>query len=208
MKYWLIVLMVLMGKFTFAHQPDLSTIIFSKASNGKIVMQITSSLTAFQGEVNYHNPKDSYKTPEDFRNLVIKHFQDNFSIIANDDQSIKFIDPMVILGHETKIVAEVSGMPKNIESFYIKNDIFKDIHNNQAIVIFSLEGFPAKRNFVLSNDNEHILSIYQKNGIWEINELNDSYFYWKYAIILAILTITAFVLLVTNKRRTLFPIPN
>ena len=60
MKYFFIVLMVLLSEIAFAHQSDLSSIVISKTENGKVVLQIISSLTAFQGEINYHNPKNSY----------------------------------------------------------------------------------------------------------------------------------------------------
>ncbi len=62
---------------------------------------------------------------------------------------------MVILGHKTKIVAEIVDMPNNVQAIYVKNEIFKDIHNNQSIVVFSVVGFPAITNFELTNDNGH-----------------------------------------------------
>ena len=153
MKYFLILSFVFTSIFTSAHQIDLSSIIFSKTNDGKIVMQVTSSLTAFQGEVNFNNPKNSYKTPEEFQQLVIKHFYKNFSIEINGDMDMKLINPMVILGHETKLVAEVTGVPENVKSLLLKNEIFKDIHNNQSVVIFAIDGFPKNNNFVVNWKN-------------------------------------------------------
>ena len=181
-KYFFVFLIMLMSNVSFAHQPDLSSIIISKTENGKFVLQINSSLTAFQQEVNYINGVGAYKTPEEFRNLVIKHFNTTFSIILNGKDTLTFVNPTVILGHETKIVAEIIGLPKNINAIYLKNELFKDIHNNQSVVMFSLEGFPTKINYELNNDNKHELNIILKDGNWQKVEKFDYAVYLKYAL--------------------------
>lgn len=181
-NFWFLLLIMLMSNVSFAHQPDLSSIIISKTENGKFVLQINSSLTAFQQEVNYINGVGAYKTPEEFRNLVLKHFNTTFSIILNEKDTLTFVNPTVILGHETKIVAEISGMPKNINAIYLKNELFKDIHNNQSVVMFSLEGFPTKINYELNNDNKHELNIILKDGNWQKVEKFDYANFIKYSL--------------------------
>lgn len=202
MKYVLTVLLILAGNLTFAHQIDLSTVIFSKTDDGKIVMQLTSSLTAFQGEVRYHNSEDAYKTPEEFQQLVIDHFNKTFSMTINGETELKFINPIVLLGHETKLVAEVIGVPENINSVELKNEVFKDINNNQTVVIFSLTGFPANQNFVLNNDNNQTLSASLQNGSWVKVDKSDteSTFDLKYLSLLLIPTLLVLVFL-RNKQK-------
>lgn len=194
MKYFLILSFVFTSIFTSAHQIDLSSIIFSKTNDGKIVMQVTSSLTAFQGEINFNNPKNSYKTPEEFQQLVITHFYKNFSIEINGDTDLKLINPMVILGHETKVVAEVIGIPENIKSLFLKNEIFKDIHNNQSVVIFAINGFPKNNNFVINKENNYQLNLALIDNIWQVSnndKIKSNYLNYILAIFIILFTIVA-----------------
>jgi len=187
MKHFGIVIFIIFSKFAFAHQPDLSTVIISATDKGQVLLQINSSLTAFQSEIKYINGEGAYQTPEEFQDLVIQHFNENFTIILNEKDTLTFHNPEVFLGHETKIVTEIKGVPKNIERIYLKNGIFKDIHNNQSTVIFYLEGFPQKQNYTLSNDNNQELSLKLKNGEWEDFDNNKTNLYLKGALFITIL---------------------
>ena len=200
MKYFLILSFVFTSIFASAHQIDLSSIIFSKTNDGKIVMQVTSSLTAFQGEVNFNNPKNSYKTPEEFQQLVIKHFYKNFSIEINGDTDMKLINPMVILGHETKLVAEVTGVPENVKSLLLKNEIFKDIHNNQSVVIFAIDGFPKNNNFVVNKENNYQLNLELKDKIWQVSKNGEQKSYYLIYILFALLASIAIYAITKNKK--------
>ena len=178
----------------------MSTVLFSKTDDGKIVMQINSSLTAFQGEVNYNNPKNSYATPEEFQQLVIKHFYKNFSIEVNGDVELKFINPIVILGHETKLVAEVVGMPEQLTSIFVKNEVFKDIYNNQSLVIFGLNGFPENKNFVVNKENNYQLNLELKDKIWQVSKNGEQKSYYLIYILVALLASIAIYAITKNKK--------
>jgi hypothetical protein len=43
----------------------------------KYILQITSSLSAFEGEIDYLYSKGAYKQQEDFIKLVVDHFNKN-----------------------------------------------------------------------------------------------------------------------------------
>ena len=64
-----------------AHQSDLSTVMIYQNEKGKCFLQIYSSLTAFEGEIDYKYGKNAYKTPDEFRALVIDHFKKNILFI-------------------------------------------------------------------------------------------------------------------------------
>lgn len=164
--------LILVSKVTFAHQPDLSNIIISKTNNGQVILQINSSLTAFQQEVIFHNGEGAYKTPEEFQEMVINHFLDGFSFIVNKNDTLQIKNPQVFLGHETKIVAEIIGMPEDVSAINFKADLFKDIHNNQSIVIFLLDKFPTQK-YGLANDSSHEIDIQLKDGSWQNTNIKD-----------------------------------
>ena len=110
MKYFpLLFLLLLLSFGSSAHQSDLSTVVISKTGEGKYVLQITSALTAFEGEVVYRYGKNAYKTPAEFNALVVQHFRKNFSLIVNESDTLRFLDPAVLLGHETKLLARNHG---------------------------------------------------------------------------------------------------
>lgn len=183
---------------TFAHSPDFSNIIISKTENGQIVLQINSSLTAFQQEINYVNGKGAYKSPKEFQELVLQLFKSRFSLIVNNNDTLKFKNSKVFLGHETKIVTEIIGIPKDVKSIHLKNIIFKDLHNSQSVVIFLLDGFP-KEKFTLQRDNKHELNIILEDEKWVVPIGKSDQTLLKYLPYLITLIIGGLLLLIKKK---------
>ena len=150
----------------FAHQSDLSTVMIYQDEKGKCFLQIYSSLTAFEGEIDYKYSKNAYKTPEEFRALVIDHFKKNVLFICNEKDTIKFGKPIVLLGHETKLVVEVFGFPENSRSMYFKNTMFMDTPQNQSSLMIVKKGLPNQL-YVLDNENKQQINLVLENGKWE-----------------------------------------
>ena len=200
-NFSVLMIFLLMSNTLFAHQPDLSNIVISKTDNGQVILQVNSSLTAFQQEVNFVNGEGFYKSPEEFRNLVIKHFNSRFSMIINKKDTIQFKNPKVFLGHETKLVVEIIGLPETINSIQLKNTLFKDIYHSQSIVIFLLEQFPTQK-FSLDVDNKYQINLALKKGNWEniLEEKMTSNF--KYVGYFTILLVILAVFLVLKRKKT------
>jgi hypothetical protein len=175
---------------SYAHQPDVSTAVLSKTDDGKYILQITSSLSAFEGEIDYLYSKGAYKTPEDFIKLVVDHFNKNVFFIVNEKDTLKFGKPLVLLGHESKLVVEVLNFPKNINSFYFRNTMFKDMPHNQMAVMMLIEGFP-KEQYILANENEQTIQLELKEGAWVTNDSDElkmkNVLYISFFLILAML---------------------
>ena len=88
----------------------------------------------------------------------------------------------VKLGHETKVVYEVHGIPSDISSVWVENKVFKDIPRNQSALILLKEGF-RKEHFVLNNANDHTLALQvQGNAFVERSQqkadLSSPYIIW------------------------------
>ena len=175
---------------SYAHQPDVSTAVLSKTDDGKYILQITSSLSAFEGEIDYLYSKGAYKTPEDFIKLVVDHFNKNVFFIVNEKDTLKFGKPLVLLGHESKLVVEILNFPKNTNSFYFRNTMFKDMPHNQMAVIMLVEGFP-KEQYILTNENEQTIQLELKEGAWVTNDSDElkmkNVLYISFFLILAML---------------------
>jgi hypothetical protein len=197
----MIALLLLGGKAVHAHQSELSNIMIFE-QNGKKLLMIKSALTAFEGEVDFHYTKAAYKTPEAFTQLVINRFYNTCCVIINDD-TIRLINPQVILGHETTVVAELTNMPPTINAFYIKNTFFEDMPSNQCALILTINDLPQKQ-FILNktNNQEALLSV--KNGQLIIENPSRSFFKKSdlllWAVVLLFIT-TSIVLIIKKERK-------
>jgi hypothetical protein len=186
MKLRLLSLILFYVNIAFAHQPDLSNLMIYE-QNGKKVLVLKSSLTAFEGEVDFHFKKGAFKSPEEFAALAIKHFTANCFLIINGD-SVKLINPRVILGHETTIFALLGTMSNEVESIFLKNTFFKDIHNNQCEFILSLKDKP-QHQYILNNDNKQEVTLAFENNKWMVIENKGSLLKSMYVIIGGVLII-------------------
>jgi hypothetical protein len=157
--------------FLFAHQSDLSTVLISQGEKGKCFLQIYSSLTAFESEIDYKYSKNAYKTPDEFRALVIDHFKKNVLFICNEKDTLKFGKPIVLLGHETKLVVEIFGFPEHSKSMCFKNTMFMDIPNNQSSLMIAKKGL-SNQLYVLNNENKQQINLVLENGKWESIDSN------------------------------------
>ncbi|WP_299781517.1 hypothetical protein [uncultured Formosa sp.] len=191
---------LLFSNLVCAHNPDLSNIIISKTETGQIVIQINSSLTAFQQEVNYINGQGAYKSPEEFQDLVLNHFKNSFSIIINKKDTLQFKNPKVFLGHETKLVAEIIGLPETVNAIHLQNKLFKDIYNNQSVAIFLLDEFP-KDKYTLDRDNNQEINIELVNGKWQKRIVKETNPNLKYGLYLTSILLAAVLLYFVKKKR-------
>ncbi|MBU2997114.1 hypothetical protein KO500_11755 [Cellulophaga baltica] len=186
----------------FAHSPDFSNIIISKTESGQVIMQINTSLTAFQHEINFLNGEGAYKTPDEFKTMALDLFKNNFSIVINEKDTLQFKNSQIFLGHETKIVTELIGMPETVNVIQVQNNIFKDITNNQCVLIFMMDGFP-KEKYTLDRDNNDRIDLEFEDGKWvQITEDNSGFDYKYILLSIGILFVVFIMFYLIKKRQT------
>jgi hypothetical protein len=166
-RYVSIIVLIFNVLVAQAHQPDLSSLMIYE-QGGKSFLAIKSALSAFENEIEYSYPKGAYKTPAEFQELVIGHFQKKSFLVINGD-TIKFFNPHVSLGHETTLFAELSEIPIDIKSMHIKNAIFGDISHSICEVIITLKDLPQKQ-FLLTSENKHEATLKLESGTWVMVE--------------------------------------
>ena len=115
-----------------AHQPDVSSTMLIDQGENKWVLQVRAAMTAFEYEVEQHFGKDAFATPEEFRDLVIKHVQENMFIKFNNMDEVVLKNGNVKLGHETSVVFEIEGTPETVNNLTVKNSSFSKIYHNQS----------------------------------------------------------------------------
>ncbi|MFK7809203.1 MAG: hypothetical protein AB8F74_15475 [Saprospiraceae bacterium] len=170
-KYFLQVILLLYSINLLAHSPDVSTTLLSEQENGKWVLQVKAALTAFEYEVATAFPEIKYQSPEEFKSLVIRHLQNNVSIVVDGNKTAEINKPFVKLGHETNVVFELTDMPKDFISIDFRNSSFKNINKNQSALIILKKGF-AKNQFVLNKVNSHTAKLVIKNNSFVISTIN------------------------------------
>ncbi|WP_405396983.1 hypothetical protein [Maribacter sp. Asnod2-G09] len=193
-KYILIYITGLFSLLSYAHNADASTTMLVEKENNTWVLQISSSLTAFQQEVRTHFAETPYKTPEEFQQMVLEHIKNNLEISYNNGSKINFGQGIVKLGHETKVVFEVFGIPSNLQSLQVTNTTFKDIGRSQSALFIFKDGF-SKDQFILNNENEHSLELKASGNKFVIVNQQNAGFDSKY-IVLIVLSLLAFSLLI------------
>lgn len=164
MSKWIITLSFLLTYgIAEAHQPDLSSTLLVEQGENKWVLQIRAALTAFEYEIHQHYGKESYTTPEEFQDLVLRYVQDNITMLCNQTNYTELKNGLVQLGHETNVVFEVKGIPETLEKIEFKNSSFKDISRNQSALIILKKDF-AKQQVFLNNKNQHSVKLKVKGS--------------------------------------------
>lgn len=166
------IVFMLMSLMAAAHQPTTSTTMFSKTENGTWVLQVNSSLTAFESEIHYHYGKDSYKTAQEFEELVIKYLKKHIEVLANNKIVINLNQAYVKLGHETNVVFEIDTIPTPLTLMMVTNNSFKDINRSKSAFIILMDGY-EKDHFVLEKDNNFTASIINTGSKFELKEVSE-----------------------------------
>ncbi len=202
MKSFVLFLLLLSTNIVQAHQPDLSNLMIYE-QNGKYLLVIKTSITAFEGEIDYLFGKNAYKSPEEFQQLVIKHFQKNCKLVMNNE-NIKLINPKVILGHETTLFAELSNVPKTISSIYVKNTLFKEMPVSLSELILTLNSVPQKQ-WLLNNVNNYEVELQLENNSWIVVEDTSPNTTFILLVIGVLILSASIVSVIVNRKRKLFP---
>ncbi|MDP5078101.1 MAG: hypothetical protein NWQ19_08400 [Nonlabens sp.] len=136
-----------------AHSPSQAGTLFYQVDDYNWTIQVSSALAAFEYEVHNKYGVDSYKTPEEFNELVIKLVSENIAIRFNNGSLMELSSPVVTLGHETKVLFQVGNTPKSFTSLAFKNSCFKNLYKNQnVLLIVKKDG--VKDKFTLESNND------------------------------------------------------
>ncbi len=136
-----------------AHQAEISTTMLVEQASGEWIVQLRSSLTAFQHEVKTRFPDKPYGSPEEFEEQVIVHLRSNLFISFNNEDAVSFDNAFVKLGHETNAVLQLNNVPDSIWAVSVTNTSFKDINRDQSALIVLKKDF-LKEQFVLNEAND------------------------------------------------------
>ncbi len=166
---FLILCLLFTANASMAHQPDLSTTMLFQRPDGNWMLQITSSLSAFQEAIKVRFPDKTYSDAQEFQKLVLAHLRENLFFCVNNDDTLQLGNAFVKMGHETSVVFEVSAVPEQISTLEAQNCSFRYIHGNQSVLILNKEGLSMK-HILLNNDNAHRAHLRNLGGQLQLND--------------------------------------
>lgn len=199
-KYIILFLFTVGPSIVWGHNPSQSGSLIYQVNDSVWALQVSSALTAYEYEVGHRYGKDSYATPEEFKELVIKLLKDHIHLTFNNGKSVDFTMPIVQLGHETKVTFQVMKVPSVINAIDFTNSSFSNVSRNKnLLVIATRDG--TKEKFTLETLNEHHIKLERtENGFSIIKENSFSYINMWTAIIIGMLTVLGIGLLLLKKK--------
>lgn len=156
-RYILVFVVLAVSHTLYAHQPDQSSTMLVEKGNGDWVLQVRAALTAFEYEIHYVYGEGSYKTPEEFQELVAEHLRNNISIIVNSD-TINLQGGSVKLGHESSVLFELEEEILDIQTVTVIQESFVDISRNQSALVLLKKGLKPQQ-FILDESNNHQINL-------------------------------------------------
>ena len=153
----------------YAHQPDQSSTMLVEKGDGDWVLQVRAALTAFEYEVLYNFGKDSYKTAEEFNELVLTHLRNSIDIVINAD-TISLEGGSVKLGHESSVLFELKNRITNIETVSVIQKSFVDISRNQSALVLLKKGMQPQQ-FILDENNSHEMNLEFRDSVFVATSL-------------------------------------
>ncbi len=183
-KYILLFVIALTTLTSFAHSTETSSIVLAEKENNVWVLQLSASLTAFQQEINTHFSETPYETPEQFQEMVLQHIKKNLLMHFNGDIQIVLKKGVVHLGHETKVIFEVTGIPEDLRTVEVTNTTFSDIHKSKSLMVLLKEGIKNNK-FILDESNSYSTSLTIADGaLVQVQASQASMFSWPLVVAL------------------------
>lgn len=161
--------------YLYAHNAQLSTVALVQGKDSKWHLILSASLTAYQIELKNNIPSlnlDSLNADR-FQDLLLKHLRSKIKIVANGDYQGILENGRVILGHQTDINFEVSGMPQKLQLLDFQQLGFETLIDHYCIFkIISLENEPG--SFILQKDNKYNVVLKETNHVFMQQTINNS----------------------------------
>jgi hypothetical protein len=206
-KLALIIIFLSSSTLMQAHQPDISTTMLVQQDNKTWVLQVSGSLTAFQTEIRKQFANTPYKTPEEFQEMVLEHMKNKINItINNQNAEVKLTHGIVKLGHETKVVFQVMGVPDDIKQIEVSNTAFSDINRSQSALVLLKSGF-NKEHFVLNKSNNFSIKL-KTEGNTFVKQIDNQASFLSTKILLGLFLTALIVFLIQKiKSKKHIPVP-
>jgi len=142
-----------------AHTPQISSIALIQSKENKWNLVISASLSAFQYEWmnSYPTQKMDSISADLFQAMIVRHLKKKIAIHVNG-QLGTLQNGKVILGHQTDINFDVSGMPVQLHSLELQQSGFATLRDHYCILKVITKDNDSK-NFILQHGNNFSISL-------------------------------------------------
>lgn len=166
-KFIIFFIILCNAQIGFAHGADISTLVFKENKDQTWSLQVRSSLDAFRKEVKTYFYDCPYKTPEEFNEQVLEHFENTLKISINDNEKISLENGKVKLGHEAVVFYNNIKLPKNFNSIKITGTMFKEIYRSKVKILIIKSGF-ENIPFMLSKKNRFSVDLHAEDNHFKL----------------------------------------
>ncbi|MFD1551547.1 hypothetical protein DNU06_03415 [Putridiphycobacter roseus] len=154
-----------------AHSPNISSTIIAQQEDQKWILQIVTSMRAFQTIFKNNLGENAYSSIEEFKKLVLSHLKNNIKIVCDDQKVINISNGKISLGHEMKVAYPLINMPNDFRKIQVSNKSFTQFHNSKSTLIILKNGVISKP-LELNKNNDFQLNLKIKNNKLMVNESN------------------------------------
>lgn len=142
------------------HNPQVSTLAFSKASSSSWSLMVRAPLLSFQLALQHQFPKTDVNafTPGKFKQLITTHLQNSILINASNGRKLTMDSISIALGHEVLIMGKLNAV---VPFSSISNQVFASLNDHFIILSIEQDGEEMMKT-VLSKENDFTAQI---NGI-------------------------------------------
>lgn len=177
-----------------AHTPQISSIALVQNKENKWNLVISASLSAFQYELMNSNPNQKLDSiaADQFQAFIVEHLKKNIKIEANR-RFATLRNGKVILGHQTDINFDVSGMPDQLESLNLQQLGFGTLRDHYCVLKVIAKN-NSSNNFILQRGNNFSISLGLKNKAFVENTIKHSNNGFIVSAVVIVLLIFSFII--------------
>lgn len=162
-----------------AHNSTISAVNLVYSDMNRWNGYITVSHSAVQTELSNAYPGLDFEKldPETYVSLIEEHMRSHISLFTPETTDITLGDFLIRPGHETYIMFQLNGLPKQVDELNIKYDCFAQNKNHVAALYIKTEGVVEK--FYFNDKNGYSLNLKRGElGILQHKAEQNSLFSW------------------------------
>lgn len=190
-KLILLSLFLLGSLLSFAHNPQISSVALVQSQGNKWHLIVSCSLGAYEIELKNNHPNLALDrmNANEFQEMFIEHLMAKINITANKEYKGILKNAKVILGHQTDVNFEVSGLPEKLTNLQIEQSGFSTLKDHYCILkVITLA--KESQNFILEKNNDYSITLdYSNNVFTEKQGKKSNYWLLVFPILIALILI-------------------
>ncbi len=149
----------------FGHNPQVSTLAFSKTSSSNWSLMVRAPLLSFQLALQHQFPKTDVNalSNDEFKQLITTHVRNSIVINEGNGHQLTMDSISIALGHEVLIMGKLNAAVSFSSILSISNQVFASLHDHFSILSIEEDGKEMLKT-VLNKENEFTAQVNEVIG--------------------------------------------